>query len=227
MRARVGRGCRCRWSVERCYTYRTANERTILWSRGKERLHAPLNLKVAFARLGRLQLIVDPATLLSGIKSQSAVHLSSSARWSTCSSPSYISGLDSLLDGAPLRAGDIVELQGVAGTGKTQLLLYLSMTAILPRRCGTAQVGGKQAMVVWLDCTLRFDIRKLASMCRGHLKNMLGDLDGKVLDREVERCMKRFVLFEPNSMLQLAATVQMLPDWYKENGKEEIGYVMM
>lgn len=171
---------------------------------------------------------MDPATLLSGIKSQSALHLSSSARWSTSRSPSYISGLDSLFDeGAPLRPGDIVELQGVTGAGKTQLLLYLSMTAILPRCCGTAQVGGKETAVVWLDCTLRFDIRKLASMCRGHLRNMLGEVDDNVLDREVDRCMKRFVLFEPSSMLQLAATVQMLPDWYKENGKEEIGYVMM
>ncbi|ORY91518.1 hypothetical protein BCR35DRAFT_286458 [Leucosporidium creatinivorum] len=192
------------------------------------RLRCSLNLRLALCPFRRPQLIVDPATLLSGIKSQSALHLSSSARWSTCNSPSYISGLDSLFDeGTPLRRGDIVELQGVTGSGKTQLLLYLSMTAILPRRCGTTQVGGKEAMVAWLDCTLRFDIRKLAGMCRGHLKNMLGEVDEKVLDREVDKCLKRFVLFEPSSMLELAATVQRLPEWYKENGKEEIGYFMI
>lgn len=194
---------------------------------GKGQLGSSLNLRLALRQVQSPQLIVDPATLLSGIKSQSALHLTSSARWSTSRSPSYISGLDSLFDEAPLRPGDIVELQGVTGSGKTQLLLYLAMTAILPRRCGTAQVGGKESQVVWLDCTLRFDIRKLANMCRGHLRNVLGDVDDKVLEREVERCMNRFVLFEPSSMLQLAATVQMLPEWYKENGKEELGYVMM
>lgn len=171
---------------------------------------------------------VDPSVLLSGIGTSTALQLSSSVRYSTCLAPSFISGLDGLVDdGAPLRKGDIVELQGVTGSGKTTLLLYLTMTAILPRRIGQIQVGGKEQAVVWIDCTLRFDIRRLASMCQGHLRNMLGSKGAVVLDQEVEKCLKRFTLFEPKSMLQLAAMVQGLPDWQMEHGEEDIGYVMM
>ncbi|GAA5879223.1 hypothetical protein JCM1840_007619 [Sporobolomyces johnsonii] len=189
---------------------------------------------------------MDPAALSAAIRTESAVDFFSSCRCSTSLPVTYVEGLDALLYGtdAALRRGDVVEVQGLPSSGKTSLLLHLAATALLMRKAhvridgsvAEVRVGGKEETVVWMDCTTRFDIARLASLVRHHLvvaiqrfrrPRGLGAPTVEELDSLVEECLARFHVFHPTSTLQLAATVQGLPEWFKDHATEDLGYVLV
>ena len=83
--------------------------------------------------------------------------------------------------GATLNSGDVVELQGPAGSGKTQLLLFLAMTTALsyawtvdlrvtassrPARRESVALGGKGGRVVVFDTDRCFDLARLRHMIK-------------------------------------------------------------
>ncbi|BGP15180.1 hypothetical protein JCM10213_008680 [Rhodosporidiobolus nylandii] len=202
---------------------------------------------------------MDPSTLSSGITSSSALSLVSSVRHATSVPPTFLSGLDALLhssDTEPLRRGDVVELQGLPGSGKTALLLHLAATTLLPRFAyvrfedlrggpGVAcvEVGGKEEVVAFLDCSARaFPISRLSALLRRHLRlairryrapKGLGAPREEELDALVEEALSRLHVFKPSSTLQLAVTVQDLPVWAadraEQNGDDEpeLGMVLI
>lgn len=156
---------------------------------------------------------------------------------------SFIAGLDALLARAPrngLRRGEIVELQGPPSSGKSQLLYFLAMTAILPHDMiipnGAEGIkvglGGKGQLVVWLDCTGRFQVQRVATMLHAHLVGQIGEdinlLASGGVEDIVRQCLKRLIVFQPTSTLRLAATLLNLPAWHRSSGlEEEIAYVLI
>ncbi|BGP39174.1 hypothetical protein JCM10450v2_003128 [Rhodotorula kratochvilovae] len=190
---------------------------------------------------------MDPTTLSDGIRSSTALSLVSSVRYHTALPTTYVSGLDALLHSAnlSLRRGDIVEVQGLPGSGKSSLLLHLAATALLPRTAHVriadqvlaVPVGGKEQAVAWIDCAAaRFDIDRLASLIRHHLDlairrfrapRGIGAPRGEELESLVDECMARLHVFAPTSTLQLAATVQALPRWAARTTADELGYVLV
>ncbi|GAA5970545.1 hypothetical protein JCM11641_007349 [Rhodosporidiobolus odoratus] len=194
---------------------------------------------------------MDPSTLSAGITTTTALSLASSIRHSTSIPPTFLSGLDALLDSTstpPLRRGDVVELQGLPSSGKTSLLLQLASTTLLPRQAyvrfqdlrggpGVAQVevGGKEETVAFLDCSARaFPVLRLAGLVRRHLElaiqryrrpQGLGKPAEEELDALVEEALSRLHVFKPSSTLQLARTVANLKDWSmdraRSNGEDE------
>lgn len=189
---------------------------------------------------------MDPAKLSTTIGVESARSLISSVRYSTSLPTTFVSGLDSVLDnaGVPLRRGDVVELQGLPSSGKTTLLLYLAATAILMRNAHVRidrqvleiPIGGKEETVAWIDCTGRFDIDRLAVLVRHQIVTLItryrapkgiGAPPDEEIDSLVDECLSRLHVFYPSSMLQLAATVQHLPEWTKKNAFDELGTVLV
>ncbi|GAA5986429.1 hypothetical protein JCM10908_003751 [Rhodotorula pacifica] len=189
---------------------------------------------------------MDATKLSSGIGAETARSLISSVRYSTSLPTTFISGLDSMLDnaGIPLRRGDVVELQGLPSSGKTTLLLYLAATALLMRNAHVridrqvleVPIGGKEETVVWIDCTSRFDIDRLATLVRHQIVTLvtryrapkgIGAPREEEIDSLVDECLSRLHVFYPSSMLQLAATVQHLPEWSKKNAFDELGTVLI
>ncbi|GAA5879826.1 hypothetical protein JCM3774_001395 [Rhodotorula dairenensis] len=189
---------------------------------------------------------MDPAKLARGIGVETARSLVSSVRYSTSLPTTFLSGLDSLLDNAriPLRRGDVVELQGLPSSGKSTLLLYLAATAILMRTAHVrvdrqvleVPIGGKEESVVWIDCTSRFDVDRLAALVRHQIVTLvtryrapkgIGAPREAEIDSLVDECLSRLHVFYPSSMLQLAATVQYLPEWTKTNAFDQLGTVLI
>lgn len=172
------------------------------------------------------------------------MELSSAARWSTQTGPTFLSGLDALLLGEPdtnseditttsnrgVRRGDIIEIQGVTASGKSTLLLFLAATAILPTRVdGGARVGGKHQTVVWVECgtSVGPDVDRLRLLCKTHLTTMLPRKTPQQVDELVNQSLDRFTVFRPTTTAQLAQVVHDLPQWFMQQGKDEIGYLMM
>ena len=112
----------------------------------------------------------------------------------------------------------MVELQGPSGAGRTQLLLFFALTALLPARIeleldGRTQsfeLGGKERNVVWFDCLGSFDIRRLATLLHCHLSTALPASAAPLVPSLVRRCLSQFHLFRPSTSLSLAATLSTL-----------------
>ncbi|GAA5927649.1 uncharacterized protein JCM15063_005956 [Sporobolomyces koalae] len=190
---------------------------------------------------------MEPATLGSTISTVSGLDLFNSIRWDTSQPDTLVDGLDALLHGSatPLRRGDIIEVQGVTASGKTQLLVRIAVNALLPRRAHVRLerdvvqivVGGKEEQVVWIDCTAReFDIDRIVRILRAHFVSVInqyrrpkgiGPPTDQELDSLVEECMTRFYVFSPTSTLQLASTIQTLPEWHVSTGGDELAYILI
>ncbi|GAA5844130.1 hypothetical protein JCM9279_003740 [Rhodotorula babjevae] len=194
---------------------------------------------------------MDPATLSDAISSSSALSLVHRVAHSTAPISTFASGLDALLDAAnlPLRRGDIVELQGLAGSAKSSLLAHLAATALLPRTAHVriadhvlaVPVGGKHAHVAWLDCTpRRFDlVDRVARLVRHHLDlairryrapRGIGAPRDSEVDALVDECLARLTVSSPTGTLQLAATLRGLPRWVlngEGNAPDELAYVVV
>ncbi|GJN89701.1 hypothetical protein Rhopal_002688-T1 [Rhodotorula paludigena] len=189
---------------------------------------------------------MDPAALADVIRSSTALSLVASTRYFSALPSTLVSGLDGLLHqaGIELHRGDVVEVQGLPGSGKTSLLLHLAATAILPRTAHVriagavlaVPVGGKEQTAVWIDCTARFSIDRLGTIVRHHLDlairryrapKGIGAPREEELDSLVDECMARLHVFQPSGTLQLAATLQSLPEWALRETADELGYVLI
>ncbi|GEM08363.1 rad51 family DNA repair protein [Rhodotorula toruloides] len=172
---------------------------------------------------------MDPALLADGFASETGLSLSSAVRHSSSVPHIYVDGLNAILDqaGLQLKRGDVVEVQGLASSGKTSLLVHLAATALLPRKAHVrvdkqvleVVVGGKEEAIAWIDCTSRFDVDRLASILRHYLDNSI--------QRYLDECLTRLHVFYPSSTIQLAATIQALPEWAKTHAVEEVCSVLI
>lgn len=126
------------------------------------------------------------------------------------------------------------------------MLLFLTMTALLPSivkfkirdAVYEVQTGGRNQSVVWFECSSRlFDIRKLIRMIHTHLENQLasaraegrdGIPDG-LIESEVIEILKNLHIFTPCSTIQLAASIQSLPEYIKglKNEFKDIGFLVI
>lgn len=165
--------------------------------------------------------------------------------YSTSIPSTYISSLDEVIE-SNLRRGDVIEIIAPSNceSGKRMLLLFLSMSALLPpifkAKIGSTvyevEAGGKGQSVIWMDCTRKFDVRALAGMMHDHLENILAGMrvQGKegipdgLIQSGVEEMLKNLHVFTPSSTLQLAATIQDLPDFIKRiSNSKDIEYLIV
>ncbi|KAK4700555.1 hypothetical protein P7C70_g5693, partial [Phenoliferia sp. Uapishka_3] len=183
--------------------------------------------------------------LAAGIESESGLELLNSVRYSTCPpGDTLFRGLDALFQ-TPLNRGDLIEIQGLPSTGKTQFLLFITMTSLLPTLWKPVissvpilhpiEIGGKEKTVVWFDCTQRFDIERLAHLIRSVLSSRLGNsLAGRgagekveEVEREVVRCLGRLVVYKPGSTTELAATILSRLSLGLPNGGLNLSYLII
>ena len=75
------------------------------------------------------------------------------------------SGLPSPTGG--LCPGDIVELCGGEGSGKSELLLNITAQCVLPRRWCAREIGGREVEVVWVSTDHKFDVLRLVAILEG------------------------------------------------------------
>lgn len=101
------------------------------------------------------------------------------------------------------------------------------------------RLGGKNHAVFWLDATQRLDVRRLAALLRHHITSQVdchrsfGVLAVPYTQIEdlVESCLSHLHIFTPSSTLQLACTLQLLPDVFRSLSRDswipEISYVII
>uniref|UniRef100_A0A8C4NCM8 X-ray repair cross complementing 2 n=1 Tax=Eptatretus burgeri TaxID=7764 RepID=A0A8C4NCM8_EPTBU len=120
---------------------------------------------------------------------------------------------------APL-CGDVVELHGPEGCGKSEMLLRLIARCILPR-----YAGGLESHAVLLDCDLRFDFLRFVALLEQMLKRQaaqhaspplneggVGDyaMPKEPREEDVCTCLTRFSIASCHSSSQLLLTLSAL-----------------
>ncbi|KAM3334051.1 hypothetical protein ACQJBY_028859 [Aegilops geniculata] len=144
---------------------------------------------------------------------------------------------------APLRPGNVVEIAGPSGSGKSQLLLMSAVQCILPKEWEGVYFGGLGKAVMYIDLDCRFDVLRLAQIlrkriaagCSVHPTNEEFETDGsKDKFRLFEStlfsdCMKRFLYVRCYNSSELIAALKSLKSQSEaRNGIFGIGvYLLM
>ncbi|SCV70832.1 BQ2448_3594 [Microbotryum intermedium] len=166
---------------------------------------------------------MDPLTLSSGIRSTSALPLFSSVLSQVDHSiaTTCVQGVDDLLHlQGGVRRGDVIEIQGLACTGKTTLLLHLTMISILHRSIYHSSsgkqipIGGKQHQVCFIDCSAqnRFPFPRLVHLLTVHFKACLiaveTNPENGLIDQLIKEACSRLIVFRPKGLIELTATIK-------------------
>jgi DNA-repair protein XRCC2 len=152
--------------------------------------HRYINLSVSSHRLSPFVLNQNTASAPTGIPT-----------------PPF-SGLSYL---SSLHRGDILEIQGSSGSGKSHLLYYLICSCILPLR-----FGGWNKITVVFDTDRTFDIHRLETILRGRLIHIFSS-DQSSTGQVISVALHNVHIFRPQSSYQLAAGLANLSSYHMSN----------
>lgn len=105
--------------------------------------------------------------------------------------------------GGVLCPGDVVEVIGEEGSGKTEILLNITAQCVLPSSWHGREIGGKEVEVVWVCTDYKFDVLRLVAI-----------LEGKVIaigEKTIERCPSTQRAINSKIGTQLQHTVHPAP----------------
>jgi DNA-repair protein XRCC2 len=138
-----------------------------------------------------------------------------------------------------LARGDVIEIQGPAASGKTQLLYHMAAWCLLPKKVlvvssdGHAEcmvhLGGWYRSAIVFDCDGRWDTRRLHTILVTRLDELfskarlppLPHKPNSTVSSIALESLSRLHLFRPTSSFQLAATLLNLPKYHAEQMPNE------
>lgn len=138
-----------------------------------------------------------------------------------------------------LNRGDVIEIQGPAASGKTQLLYHLAACCVLPKEVliaeanvhaeSTVHVGGWGKSVIVFDCDGRWNVKRLHDILQTRLRIAFSrvhlpprpDKYTAEISSVAMGSLNRLHVFKPTSSFQLVATLQYLPKYHAEDMPNE------
>ncbi|KAK1236122.1 hypothetical protein PQX77_000627 [Marasmius sp. AFHP31] len=127
-----------------------------------------------------------------------------------------------LIPDFPLFPGNVVEIQGASGCGKTHLIYAAIMNCILP-----AIAGGWFKAAVLFDSDNSFDLNRFKSLLvsrLGHLSHT--NPTSEVTQTLADRSLELLHIFRPTSSNQLASSILHLPSYHSAHlSHHEIGAI--
>lgn len=173
--------------------------------------------------------------VLAEIRSESLIQLLSAVKYETAPPGStLIPALDAHFFSAPfhhaspyssLNRGDVIEIQGLPGSGKTHLLYFLLATCLLPSSHLFAPLGGWERVAYVLDMDQAFDIRRFKQLLSNRLTRLI---PAHAVPLVAAKCLDRLHIFRPTSSNQLAATIAHLPKYHATHFRElDLGLIAL
>ena len=93
---------------------------------------------------------------------------------------------DPMLTGIPfvdahgaLRPGQLLEVCGVGGSGKTEILMQAAVHAVMPRKRGGVAFGGCEASVLLIDLDGKFDTLRLIKILTAKIRDTVDDASAR------------------------------------------------
>lgn len=116
--------------------------------------------------------------------------------------------------------GDVIELFGSSGVGKSELVLQLVLKCVLP-----LEMGGSNAACVMYDNDCKFDASRLLAVLVATLRTAratfvastgesdgIDDNDQSVLDPLLKQCLQRVHVIRPRDVVDFVVSLRALPD---------------
>ena len=117
--------------------------------------------------------------------------------------------------------GDVVELFGSSGVGKSELMLQLAIKCVLP-----AELGGSDSCCVLFDNDCKFDARRLVVVLLATLQRVrqqsdalsgaataaAGNDDASVFDPLLRQSLQRIRVIRPRDVVDFVLALRALPD---------------
>eukprot|EP00850_Spirogloea_muscicola_P022658 SM000305S11816 [mRNA] locus=s305:95559:97960:- [translate_table: standard] len=139
------------------------------------------------------------------------------------------------LDMVRLRRGhSIVEISGASGSAKTEVLVQVAATCLLPKQVD----GGNEGAVLYFDLDFKFDILRLVNILKARIREARGAQAVEALQQVrneaykseehklLEACLSRFYVAQPRStfafLIALKSLRPKLEDIVSSHGKGSI-----
>lgn len=111
-----------------------------------------------------------------------------------------------------------LELSGAESSGKTELLLHLTVNTITPRVLEDMITNGLNYSVVFIDTEYKFPMMRFISLIEQRLINYKNNLQTSVTSEEfVKNCLQRFFKINCSTSLELLVTIHSLDKFIKSN----------
>ena len=78
-----------------------------------------------------------------------------------------------------LRPGQLLEVCGVGGSGKTEILMQAAVHAVMPRKRGGVAFGGCEASVLLIDLDGKFDTLRLIKILTAKIRDTVDDASAR------------------------------------------------
>ena len=120
--------------------------------------------------------------------------------------------MDPMLTGIPfvdahgaLRPGQLLEVCGVGGSGKTEILMQAAVHAVTPRRRGGVAFNGCEASVLLIDLDGKFDTLRLIKILTGKIRDTVDEASARAYGgtHSAYASTSTFPGFHPGSQTQL------------------------
>lgn len=100
-----------------------------------------------------------------------------------------------------LRPGQLLEVCGVGGSGKTEILMQAAVHAVMPRRRGGVAFGGCEASVLLIDLDGKFDTLRLIKILTAKIRDTVDDASARAHSTAVDGSSQHnpFPGFHPSS----------------------------
>jgi len=161
------------------------------------------------------------ADMLIEIKTESLQHLLMTIRQKTAPvGATYIPKLDAILSAqeqqsscpaSSIDRGDVLEIQGPAASGKSQLLYHLVITCIMPSRYQSVNIGGWDKAAVLFDNDGTFHIESFHSILLSRLTSLIPDRYRVRTPNSVRLVLVRSPSFQSLSVVLLPLLVSWCP----------------
>jgi len=141
---------------------------------------------------------------------------------------------ESLFPGG-LDPGEVVEVSSDApGGGKTELMLNLTAKSIAPEVWGHLDVEGLGVSVIYIDASMQFDLKRLATILDMHLRKRAQQQQKQQQQQEkkveteqyIKTCLSRLHLLRPANSDELVLALEMIKDNFLM-ANQEVGLLVL
>lgn len=115
-----------------------------------------------------------------------------------------------------LNPKDVVELCGLEGTGKSEILLNIVASVILPKTWKSIPLNGKDASVIFIDNDYKFSILRLVALMENRISVNLKTVDQQDLELTndievlIKKCLSKLSLIRCASSSEFLVTLYSL-----------------
>ena len=119
----------------------------------------------------------------------------------------------------PFCRGDVAEIQGPSGSGKSHLVYHLVSTCVLPPQHQTGHLGGWGRVAIVFDCDGAYDLRRFRELLEFRVASSLRSenfdeqrIGTHAFQQLIDDSLSRLHILRPDSSIQLAASLLHLPE---------------